>query len=43
MIEHAALLATVTPGIVGILLYGFSRQIRRGAGWIATIDRKSVV
>ncbi len=43
MIEHAALLATVTPGIVGIILYGFSRQIRRGAGWIATIAATSSV
>jgi len=43
MIEHAALLATVIPGIAGILLYAFSRQIRRGAGWIATIAASSSV
>ncbi|MDH5449530.1 MAG: NADH-quinone oxidoreductase subunit M [Candidatus Bathyarchaeota archaeon] len=43
MIEHAALLATVIPGIAGILLYAFSRQIRRGVGWMATIAASSSV
>ena len=43
MIEHAALLATVIPGIVGIVLYAFSRRIRRGVGWIATIAASSSV
>jgi len=43
MIEYAALLATVIPGIAGILLYAFSRQIKRGAGWIATIAASSSV
>lgn len=43
MIEHAALLATVTPGIVGFVLYAFSRRLRRGVGWIATIAAFSSV
>jgi len=43
MIEHAALLATVIPGIAGIVLYAFSRRIRRGVGWIATIAASSSV
>ena len=43
MIEHAALLATVIPGIVGFVLYAFSRRIRRGVGWIATIAASSSI
>ena len=43
MIEDAALLATIIPGIAGILLYAFSRQIRRDAGWMATIAASSSV
>ena len=36
-------MTTVIPGIVGILLYAFSRQIKRGAGWIATIAASASV
>jgi NADH-quinone oxidoreductase subunit M len=43
MIEDAALLATVIPGIAGIVIYAFSRRIRRGVGWIATIAASSSV
>ncbi len=37
MIAHAALLATVIPGMTGIAIYGARNWIRKGAGILATI------
>jgi len=43
IVPHAALLATITPGILGIIIYIFQRYIRRIAGWIATATALSSI
>ena len=37
MIPHAALLATVIPGIAGIIIYAIKNRIKRGIGIVATV------
>ncbi len=37
MIPHAALLATVIPGVAGIVIYALRNRVRRGLGISATI------
>ncbi len=37
MIPYAAVLATVIPGIAGIILYAMRNYVKRGAGIVATI------
>ena len=43
MIPHAALLATIIPAIVGLLIYIFQKYIRQVSGWIATAAASSSV
>ena len=36
MIPHAALLATLVPGITGIIIYATRKHVKKGIGWLAT-------
>ena len=40
---HVALLATVLPGTIGILIYISQKYVRRFAGWVATATASSSV
>lgn len=43
MFPHTALIATILPGLVGILIYLFQRYFSKIAGWIATVSATSSV
>jgi len=43
MIPHAALLGTILPGILGIVIYILQKYLKRVAGWMATIGAASSV
>jgi NADH-quinone oxidoreductase subunit M len=43
MISHVALLATIVPGILGVLVYVFQRYVGRIVRWIATVGAASSV